>query len=236
VLNEFKLYERWDLNPNDPEYRYWSNLLYQERVSIGPTRYESVEIVTQDEDPQVAKDMAVFIIDKFNEVTSRGDKEMHIKYRTMKEFEIGRLDSIIDLLEERITTIRIESGITDYESQSERVIEGYLDLLKSGASRSKLEEVEKMIKKLSNQGGEIEVIREKINGLKEYNADLTEEFIMATSRTLSGLDYAKVIVEPRVADKKSYPVRWIIMVISVLLGGLAAVILVIFKERLSPSS
>ncbi|NND95020.1 MAG: hypothetical protein HKN45_09150, partial [Flavobacteriales bacterium] len=42
VLNEFKLYERWDLNPNDPEYRYWSNLLYQERVSIGPTRYESV--------------------------------------------------------------------------------------------------------------------------------------------------------------------------------------------------
>ena len=236
VLDKFKLYERWDLDPDDAEYRHWSNLLYQERVSIGPTRYESIEIVTQDEEPEVARDMALHVIDMYNEVTRQGDRDVHVEYVKLKDFEIGRLNHVIDSLEARIGKIRTESGITDYSLQSERVVEAYMDLLKSGASESRLRDVRAMMDRLAEEGSELEILQLKVEDLKEYNSELTKERIMASSKALSELDYAKVVVEPAIADKKSYPIRWIIMLMSVILGALAAVILVVFKERMFTKS
>ena len=69
LLDKFSLYVRHGLTPGDPKYMYYANLLYQERVSISPTRYESVEITCQDEDPQVAKDMVDELLRIFNATT-----------------------------------------------------------------------------------------------------------------------------------------------------------------------
>lgn len=233
VLDEFKLYERWDLKPGDPEYRYWSNLLYQERVSIGPTRYESVEITCQDEDPVVARDMVLRIIEKFNESTREGDREVHDEYVKLKDWEMGSLNHVIDSLEARIQKIRVDEGILDYPTQSERLVEGYMEMLSSGASQAKIKEVKDMMARLAEKGTELEVLIEKVDNLKGYHTALAKDMIMAGSKRGADLDYAKVVVEPQVADKKHYPIRWLIVLMSLLLGALAAVIFVIFKERLS---
>jgi len=89
------------------------------------------------------------------------------------------------------------------------------------------------MERLSAVGSELEVITQKVEHLKAYHSNLTEDRIMATSKTGAELNYAKVIVEPQVADKKSYPIRWIILLISTLLGGLAGMIFVILRARLS---
>ena len=236
VLNTFELYERWDLKPNDPEYRHWANLLYQERVSISPTRYESVEIVCQDEDPVIARDMCLHIIDKYNEVVRQGDRDVHVEYVKLKEFELAHLNYIIDSLQSKVNDIRTESGITNYHLQSERVVEGYMNMLSSGASSSRLEKVEKMLEDLAAEGSELEVLQQKVDHLKGYHTQLTKDKIMATSKATSELNYAKIVVEPMVADKKSYPIRWIIMVISLLLAGFAGIVLVVAKERMFSKS
>lgn len=236
VLNTFELYKRWDdLKPGDPEYRHWTNLLYDERVSIGPTRYESIEITCQDEDPVVARDMALHIIEKYNETTRQGDREVHEEYVKLKQYEISRLNNIIDSLEAQTKKIRVEEGILDYASQSERIVEGYMEMLKSGASQSKLNEVKEMMSNLAEKGTELEVLQQKLEHFKGYNTALAKDLIMATSKRGADLNYAKVIVEPQVADKKTYPIRWLIVVMSALLGGLAGMIFIIARSRFANS-
>ena len=62
LVFKFDMYKRWGLKPNEPEYKYWLNLLYEERVRIAPTKYESIKIECQDETPHVAKEMVEEII------------------------------------------------------------------------------------------------------------------------------------------------------------------------------
>ena len=57
LVFKFDMYKRWGLKPDEPEYKYWLNLLYEERVRIAPTKYESIKIECQDETPHVAKEM-----------------------------------------------------------------------------------------------------------------------------------------------------------------------------------
>ena len=236
VLNTFELWKRWDdLEPGGPEYRHWSNELYQERVSIGPTRYESVEIVCQDEDPEIAKEMAEHIIDKFNEVARQMDRDIHLKYFEMKEFELDNLESVLDSLEGRMQELRMAGGLLDFESQSERVTEGYMRMLNSGGSTSKLDEIKGMMANLAKDGSELQVLQEMVKELNAYYTHLTEERIQAKAKAFSALNYASVAVHPQLSDKKTYPVRWIIVLLSMIMGGLSALIFIILKERLSRS-
>jgi len=233
VLNTFELWKRWDdLAPGSPEYNHWSNELYQERVSIGPTRFESVEIVCQDEDPEVAKKMAEHIIDKFNEVARQMDRDIHLKYFEMKEFELSNLKVVIDSIQGRMQELRMEGGLFDFESQSERVTEGYLRMLNSGSSSAKLDEVKALMASLAKDGSELEVLQEMVKDLNVYYTNLTQEHIQAKAKAYSELDYASVVVEPQLSDKKSYPVRWIIVLLSMVMGALAALVFLILKERL----
>ncbi len=233
VLNTFELWTRWeDLTPGSPEYNHWSNELYQERVSIGPTRFESVEIVCQDEDPEVAQKMAEHIIDKFNDVARQMDRDIHIKYFEMKEFELTNLEMVIDSVKGRMQELRMEGGLFDFESQSERVTEGYLRMLDSGGSTSKLDEVKALMARLAKDGSELEVLQEMVKDLNVYYTNLTQEHIQAKAKAYSNLDYASVVVAPQLSDKKSYPVRWIIVLLSMIMGGVAAIVFLILKERL----
>jgi uncharacterized protein involved in exopolysaccharide biosynthesis len=234
VLNTFELWTRWDdLIPGTPEYNHWSNELYQERVSIGPTRYESVEIVCQDEDPEVAQKMAEHIIDKFNEVARQMDRDIHLKYFEMKEYEQKNLNLVIDSLEARMQELRMKGGLLDFESQSERVTEGYLRMLSSGGSTAKLDEVKALMANLAKDGSELEVLQEMVKELNVYYTILTQERIQAKAKANSELDYASVVVAPQVADKKTYPVRWIIVLLSMIMAAVAALVFLILRERLA---
>lgn len=237
VLNTFQLWSRWDdLEPGGPEYRHWSNKLYQERVSIGPTRYESVEIVCQDEDPAVAQQMAMLIVEKYNEVARTKDRDIHAAYLSMKNSEEKALEQIVDSLENRMQELRMAGGLLDFQSQSERVMEGYLNLLATGGSSVKLDEVKEMMATLAKEGSELEILQAMVSELKVYFTELTEERVQATVRANSTLTYMSLVVEPQIADKKSYPVRWIIVLLSVILGALAALIFIVLKERLGRQS
>ena len=232
VIDSFKLYDRWDLVPGDPEYNYWVNLLYEERVSIGPTRYESVEITCQDEDPKVAKQMCELILAVYNKDLNQTISEKHEEYRAMNQREMNELKFIMDSLESRISTLRSKTGILDFQSQSERYSEGYVRMIERGGSSKSMEKVESMMKELAGQGSEVEVLQAMIEGIQGAYAGLSQKVAVERSKVKTELTYYQMVVKPQQADKKDYPVRWIILVLSVILSVLATAIFLIAKERL----
>lgn len=234
VLNTFKLWNRWDdLKPGGPEYRHWSNELYKERVSISPTRYESVEIVCQDEDPAQAKLMAQLIIKEYNIAARKKDRDVHLDYLLMKETELKNLGAVLDSVESRMQDLRMAGGLLDFEAQSERVTEGYIRMLQNGTGSAKMDEVKKMMADLAKDGSELQGLQNMTESLNEEYAELNLERVQAMSKAYSELNYATVVLEPQEADKKSYPVRWLIVLMSVVLSTLAAIVFIVARERYS---
>lgn len=233
VIDKFKLYDRDGLTPGAPEYWYYVNLLYDDRVSISPTRYESIRINCEDEDPEVAKEMVEEIIEQFNIKHQSITERKHSDYLALKEGELSRLNGVMDSLRSRIISLREGTVILDIEGQSEGMTQGYLRLLEKGVSGSRLRELEELMDEIGTKGTEVRIIEEMLIALGEYYATLTREYNAELSKKDDDLTYVHVVVEPRAADKKSYPVRWIIVLISGIGALLSALIFFGARTRFS---
>jgi hypothetical protein len=231
VINRFKLYERAELVPGSPEYNYWMDLFYQERVSIGPTRYESVEITCQDEDPVVAKEMVVTILEVYNQELNESIRSKHEEYRRLVQGEMMQLKYLIDSLTTRISDLRTNSGVLDFGSQSERYAEGYMRLIERGGSKGSLEKVEGLMADMADKGSEVEILQSILTGFQDDYATLTTKVAVERSKVKNNLSYYMSVVDPQVADKKSYPVRWVVLLVSVILAVLTTVIFLIAMDR-----
>jgi len=232
VINRFELYERDDLVPGEPEYRHWVDLLYQQRVSISPTKNESVRISCQDEDPEVAKQMVETIIDEFNNGVRELFNEQNRDYLKLKKEQLRYLKQTKDSLSVRLRGLIKESGVVNVYGEAERYAEGYMAMLEENASDSRLEKVQERVQKLGEFGSEINFLNANIGRLGNLHAELAKEITKHESRLYGRLEYAKVVKHPVAADKKIYPVRWLVLLISLIVGGLIGLTFIVIREYL----
>jgi LPS O-antigen subunit length determinant protein (WzzB/FepE family) len=231
VIEEFELYKRWDLKPGEPEYRYFMDLLYQERVSISPTKNESVRLSCQDEDPEVAKAMVEHIIEEFNAGVRDLTRKQHADYLVLKQYELSRLEHMKDSLTRRMRALSPGQSIADLESESERYAESFARLLEKGASSAALDRVEERLSTLASVSGEMRFLYSSLENLGEEHSELLAEITAQYSKTNDQQSYTKIVSYPKVADKKVFPVRWIIVMLSAIGGFFIALVAVVFKER-----
>lgn len=113
--------------------------------------------------------------------------------------------------------MRVNYGITDFGSQSAQVTKGYLKTIDgNGASRVNDKEVQKLKKNIEEKGTEFEMVHNLIGIETRKYVDLKHEYELAYMDYDRKFTYTNVITEPFVADKKSYPVRWLIVVVTAL--------------------
>ncbi len=217
MLNAFQLDKDYKLDRRDPLFITYFLDEYNNNVSIAKTEYESIKIEVQDKNPKVAAAMVNKLIEFYNqkvaELYRNKQKEMiDIMGDAMKTKE-KEMDSIENLL----TTMRLKYGILNYASQSSAATQGILQ----GNNKAK-----ELYTNLAQFGGIYknqdsllcEARKQYINfkwlyenAVREYNKSIT---------------YAQVVTQPFPADKKSYPVRWVIVALT-LAGGLIVSLIVI---------
>lgn len=233
IIHKFNLAEVYELKPDQNGFKH---SLYQEfgdHVVVSKTNYESVRIEVYDRDPSRAKAIADEMINQINiKIRSLHRKKalehLEVAYNQM-EFQRNVLDSINDIL----TDLRKDNGLLDYQLQTERVTEGYLKMLgQTTVNRSHLDEVREMLYHLGEKGGMFMALsRMSELGQENYN-ELFIQYQTILKEANQKLSYTNVVTYPEVADKKSYPVRWLIVLSSVMSTLLIAlVILLLFEKR-----
>ena len=233
LVEKFQMYTRWGLIPGNPEYNYWLDLLYEERVSIRPTKYESVIIECQDESPDTAKLMVEEVIHQYNRLTNLMEQSTYTEYLAMKEKEAKYLEDIMDRINEDLNKVREETGMISLSGQLESLMEGYMNLLEKGNNSKRIEEVSKKLELVSVQGGELIKGRILMENLGLVHAEVLEDLNEAQSYSSRKISYAKFIVKPKVADKKSWPVRWIMFLGIVSSSLFLAIVLFAFVDKRS---
>jgi len=230
VIKTFNLAVHYDI---DTTKKYWKTKLYEavkNNCQYSRTDFMGVQISVLDEDPQFAADMANSIADYYDTL-----KRHIIKQRSEEAFlilqdEMDKMEEYITFLSDSLSKI-MAYGVYDYESQAERLMQQYAKDIASGNTTA-VKRIKDELAILEKWAPTYVSIRDRILFLKESQMELQQKY----QAMRVDADYRmpqKFVVESAVAsDKKAYPKRMIIVVLSTLCALALGVFLVITKESI----
>jgi hypothetical protein len=230
VIETFDLLEHYKIDTNNKTYQFDLLAKYNGNVEYNITKFSSIRISVLDKDPQMAADIANEIASLIDTVINNLQKNMAEQgYQSLlkdKDFELSE----IKVLEDSIAIIRA-FGINDYESQSEVLNEQWA-VAKIANNQSAAKAIEKKLEILSKFGGQYNALRihlEHSRGRLNYvQKKLNEHKLTAEEH----LEHKFIVNSAIPALKKSYPIRWLIVVVSAFSTALFMVVLIALKEQI----
>ncbi|MFH1118484.1 MAG: Wzz/FepE/Etk N-terminal domain-containing protein [Bacteroidota bacterium] len=229
VIRKFNLIDHYGINPNS-EFKYTSLFKeYESNISFRRTEFMAVKITVLDRDPQMAADIANTISELLDSTKNAMQHERAVKGFKIVEQEFNRLQNEIRAKEDSLTKIR-EAGVFDYESQSEMINQQLAIEIARGNSRG-INALEDKLAVLAQYGGAYVSLRDQLEHEKKQLSYLKARYEEAKVDAEENLPQKFVVESGYKAEKKTYPVRWIIVLVAVLATFFIAILIIISIEK-----
>jgi len=235
MFDAFDLDQVYEVSKEDPNYITYMLDIYNTNVSMSKTEYETAEIKVMDENPNRASNMCDSIIHFYNqkvrELHKAKDKEMvDISYKAL-----NKKHEDLSAIEIKLDSIRKATGILSFNEQVPELTRGYMSALANGrGNASDTKKIEKLYDNFSLSGSKATVLENQYNRTIHVIDSLTDVYEKYIVEYEKDITYSHIVEYPFPADKKSYPVRWLIVVLStisaVFIGLLAFLVLDHNKE------
>lgn len=227
IIERFDLYEVYEIDPNAESARFYLLEEYRDNFRVSKTTYESVKLEVIDEDPERAKEMAEEVLNqvnlKFDQVVNERAEKIGISFAKQLEYQRAVLDSIESL----ISRISRENEILEYGSQTRELVRGYVDALSKNGTKGVNDELKNLLENTQEKGSLIRMLQNlSYMGATQYDY-LSKKYLDQRVLFEGDLSYIDVIVTPEVPDKKFWPVRWLVLVVTVGVALLATLVLII---------
>jgi len=204
---------------------------YNDHVTISKTRYESVQIEIEDEQPQVAQRMVLDLLDQADKLARRLQREKSAEVLRIAEMEMAQAKGKLDSVSTRLLSLRQETGLLNYDVQTEQVTRGYMSMLGSGGSSAGREEARTLLKSLGDRGGELHALSNLSAAYLNLYIDRQTTFEKVLTDVNKELTYTNVVVYPEVPDKKVYPIRWLIVLFATVSAVFLAFVLLLIQGQ-----
>ncbi len=228
LIDAFHLYNHYNI---DTKYKYAQTAILRElndNVSISKTSYESIKIEVLDYYPDTAKMMVDSIIGFYNQTVRQ---IQNIKYKEVIDIDASQIKLLQrerDSLSNILTEYREKYNIFKPRLQTEEITKSYLEK-KDAVSK----DLYQNLLKYSDNIILIDSLLEHNKGIiVNYRFNMNEAIKNYTKK----ISYANIVSSPIVADKKSYPIRWVIVMLSVLGTFLFTFIALVFYESIQKKS
>lgn len=232
VIRKFDLAKHYGIDTTAKEGHAALYGMYGTYVSISKNQYESVDIEVTDTDPQMACDMVNEIIFQLNNKISTLHKDKTREVKTVLEKQLALKNTQLDSLGKGLQELRVKYGILDYNIQVKEATKGYFKSLSSGKGSK---DIDVMMRNLEEKGGEYYKMKAAYDGvLNGYNL-VRNDYDNTIKELNKSFTYTYIVSTPKPSDKKSYPVRWLIVLISVVAANMflfAVIIITDYKKRI----
>jgi len=231
IIAKFDLYKIFEIEEGSPNSRFYILEEYRDNVRVSKTKYESILLEVISEDPELAKSIADEILVQVN---LKYDLLMNTRFEGIVEAyekQMSYQRVVIDSLESLIAKISIENDVLEYGSQTRELVRGYVDVLSRSGSSGINDDLQKLLTNTQEKGSLIKMLQNLSYMATMQHSELSSKYLDNKVFHEADLHFTDVIVEPEVADKKFWPVRWLVLVIVVassLLFTLVAILL--FKK------
>lgn len=230
VVEKFDLMKHYRINPRSKYKNTELHRQYESNITFRRTEFMAVRISVLDRDPQMAADIANTISELLDSTKNAMQRERAMKGFAIVEQEYLKLRDDIAKMEDSLRVIR-EMGVYDYESQSEMFNQQLAIEIARGNERG-IASLESKLNLLAKYGGAYVSLRDMLEHEKKQLSYLKARYEEAKVDATETLPQKFVVESAYKAEKKSYPVRWIIVLVSTLAAFLISVIVIITIEKL----
>ncbi len=199
---------------------------FSENISFRRTQYMSIEIEVLDTEPQTAADIANNIASLIDTAMNRMKKERALLAMNLVENEYFNLEDEMQLTKDSLKKIQ-EKGINNYESQAEVFNNAYAQAIAKGDKRS-IKELKSKLDTLSKYGVAYTSLRNKLIYDTERYSNLKSKYTEAKVDYEQALPHKFIVDRAVKAEKKSKPVRWLIVVLSSFGSFVFAFLIILF--------
>ncbi|MEI6456296.1 MAG: Wzz/FepE/Etk N-terminal domain-containing protein [bacterium] len=213
LVKKFDLARHWGIDSN---YRFFKSTLlwiYSQRVKVSKTPYEAVQIEVWDPDPQTACNLVNALMEFYNKKIRSLHKEKFEEVVDNYNYIIARKKNYLDSLKNKATELGTKYGLLDFQAQTREVTRAYLS---TGGGSVRSAEAKAMKKNMEEKGSEMLLLSEMIRAESYMFSTMKLDADRAMLDYNRNYTYVNVLSKPFPADKKSYPVRWLIVVVSTL--------------------
>lgn len=228
MIDGFDLYEAYNIKKENPYSFTYIIDEYLSNVSARKTEFETVEIRVLDWDPQRASDMCDSIVHFYNEKTRELFRIKELEMVEASSWDLNKKYQELDSVMTSLDKVRKEYGILDYNSQVPEITRGYMNALSTGrGTTADVKKIEKLYNNISKEGSKAIWLESRFKHLTTVIDSLSIEHDFYLSEYEKQITYSHVVEHPVPADKKSYPVRWVIVAFSTI-SALFMALLVFF--------
>jgi uncharacterized protein involved in exopolysaccharide biosynthesis len=223
LIRRYDLMNHYEIKPTS-KYKYTELIkMMDSNIKFRKTEFMSIEITVFDTDPQMASDMANDIAALVDSTLNQMQKNRAREAFAIVEKEYNNLQKEISLMEDSVKRYS-ELGIYDYESQSRVLSEAYVSELAKGNTRQ-ARNIEERLKVITEQGQSLRGLQDRISFENERLSQLKANYLEAKVDAEQELPHTFIVSKAYPAEKKSYPKRSVIVIVSTLSTFLLALLL-----------
>ncbi len=218
IVEKYNLWDDYKINKADQFAKTYMINEYRSKVKIGKTPNEAVSISVMDKDPFVACDIAKDILNFYDQKVHDLHTSKVAEVVDMYDMQLKMKQQDIDSLKQALTNLATNYGVLNYSGQLREVTRGFIN----GSNKAN-----ELKQNLEQYGADAVDLETKIIAEANTYSLIKKDYEQNLRFFNSHLTYSNIVTEPFPADKKSFPVRWVVVALCGL-GALLLSIVVIF--------
>ncbi len=232
MIVRFNLDTHYNVSKNYKQYHNLMEYLFKKNVRINKTNLESVSIEVTDTDPVQACEMVNALIELANQkikLSLRENAEEEVRsYQALLQVKQAELDTVL----KNHQLLRTKYGILEYTNQTREIARGEMGTVDgSNAQLINKREVEKLKASFEEKGGEFLYYHAQVFNILNQMNKIAEDYEVARLRMYQDLSYTNVVSKPIVPDKKVYPIRWLMLAVTLIATTLILLLVIVFIEN-----
>lgn len=195
-------------------------------IQFKRTRHLAVSITVLDEDPTKSAEIANGIAILYDSVKTEIQKQVSLEALQIVKDEFKNKEAEVWDLRTRLKDLG-QKGITNYEEQSRAISE---ELYKA-VSPSKISSLKKQQEELAKYAGEFTYLNETLILELESLSKLRKRFEKAKVDVEKTLPQKFVLTSASPAEKKSYPIRWLIVLVVTVIVTFSSIVVLLIRNN-----
>lgn len=227
IIKNFNLMEHYNIKAKSKSPRTDLADKMRKNISYRRTKHLAVEITVSDESPEKAAEIANGIGDIYDSVKTEIQHQVALEALQIVKDQFEAKQAEVWNIKTELRALA-DSGVTNYEEQSRAINE---EIYKASGNPSKQNQLRSELDKISRHAGQFTYLNETLILELESLSQLRKRFEKARVDVEKTLPQKFVLTRADVPEKKSYPIRSLLVVmITAAVGFLAMVFILIFHQ------
>lgn len=229
VIAKFDLMKHYDIDPNSEYKNTTLQREYEGNITFKRTEFMAVKISVLDKDPAMAANIANSIADLLDSVKNDMQHDRAMQGYRIVEAEYNQLKADVKQKEDSLSALR-KLGVNDYETQAEMMNQELAIAIAKNNTKG-VKALEEKLNVLSLYGGPYVSLRDALLYDKKQLSEVKTKYDEARIDAHESLPQKFIVESAFKAERKAYPVRWLIMLSTTISVFLLAVVLIIIFEK-----